>query len=103
MTSYPVQMQPVGQVGMDVPVKFGDSSSNGSRDIQQRSGRMRHFRPFLSKTRKRFRLMLSSRSADFFNISETIRASDFKIYDKVALDILNISTGNGAINYFRLA
>ena len=25
----------VGQVGMDVPVKFGDSISNGSRDIQQ--------------------------------------------------------------------
>ena len=36
----------VGQVGMNVPVKFGDSSSNGSRDIQQRSRRMRHFRPF---------------------------------------------------------
>ena len=25
----------VGQVGMDVPVKLGDSSSTGSRDIQQ--------------------------------------------------------------------
>ena len=24
----------VGQVGMDVPVTFGDSSSNGSRDVQ---------------------------------------------------------------------
>ena len=35
----------VGQVGMGVPVKFGDSIPNGSRDIQQRSRRMRHFRP----------------------------------------------------------
>ena len=32
----------VGRVGMDMPV----SGSNGSRDIQQRSRRMRHFRPF---------------------------------------------------------
>ena len=30
----------------------------------------------------------------FFNISETIRASDFKIYCKVALDSLYISTEN---------
>ena len=29
-------------------MKFGDSSSNGTRDIQQRSRRMRHFRPFLN-------------------------------------------------------
>ena len=29
-----------------------------------------------------------------FNISETIRASAFKIYHKVALDSLYISTGN---------
>ena len=35
----------VVQVGMDVPVKLGDSGSNGSRDIQQRSRQMRHFRP----------------------------------------------------------
>ena len=33
---------------MAVPVKVGDSSSNGSRDIQQRSRRKRHFRPFLN-------------------------------------------------------
>ena len=57
--------------------------------------------------RKRFRLMLSSMSAAavgtkcFFNISETIRASLFKIYQKVALDSLYISTGNDVINYFR--
>ena len=38
----------VEQVGVDVPVKFGDSSSNGSRDIQQRSRPMRQFRPFLN-------------------------------------------------------
>ena len=37
-----------GQVGVGVPVKFGDSSSIGSRDIQQRIRRMRHFRPFLN-------------------------------------------------------
>ena len=24
----------VGQMGMDIPVKYGDSSSNGSRDIR---------------------------------------------------------------------
>ena len=59
----------------------------------------------LSETRMRFRLMLSSMSAAavtkwfFFNISETI--SDFKIYHKVALDSLCISTGNDVINYFR--
>ena len=33
---------------MDVPVKFGESSSNGSGDMQQRSRRMRHFRFFLN-------------------------------------------------------
>ena len=60
---------------------------------------------FLSETPKRFRLMLSSMSASaaiaklfFFNISETIRASDFNIYHKVALDSLYISTGNDVIN-----
>ena len=37
----------------------------------------------------------------FLNISETIRASDFKIYHKVALDGLCISTGNDIINCFR--
>ena len=31
-----------------MPVKFGDSSSNGSRDIQQRNRRIWHFRPFLN-------------------------------------------------------
>ena len=36
----------VAQAGMDVPVKVGDSSSHGSRAIQQRSRRMRHVRPF---------------------------------------------------------
>ena len=30
----------------------------------------------------------------FLNISETSRASDYNIYHKMALDILNISTGN---------
>ena len=34
------------------------------------------------------------------NISETIRASNFNIYHKVALDSLYISTGNEVINYF---
>ena len=56
---------------------------------------------YLSETRKRFRLMPSSRN-DFFNISETIRASDFKIYHKVARDSLYISTGNYIINFFWL-
>ena len=66
---------------------------------------------FLSETRKRFRLMLSSIRCppppsrnDFFgiwNISETIRDSDFKIFHKVALDSLYISTENDIINYFR--
>ena len=37
-----------GQVGLDVALKFGDSGSNSSRDIQHRSRRMRHFRPFLN-------------------------------------------------------
>ena len=31
-----------------MPMKFGDSSSNGSRDIGQRSRRRRHFRLFLN-------------------------------------------------------
>ena len=31
----------VGQAGLDVHVKFGDSSSNGSREIQQRSQAIR--------------------------------------------------------------
>jgi len=39
----------------------------------------------------------------FFNISETIRASDFKIYHNVALDSLYISTGNDVTSYFRSA
>ena len=38
----------VGQVGLDIHVKCGDSSSNGSRDIQQRSRRIRYFRPFFN-------------------------------------------------------
>ena len=29
---------------MDVGIKFGDSTPNGSRDIRQRSRRRRHFR-----------------------------------------------------------
>ena len=33
---------------MDVPVKSGDSNSKDYRDIQQRSRRMQHFRPFLN-------------------------------------------------------
>ena len=36
----------------------------------------------------------------FGNISETIRASDFEIYYRVALDTLHISTGNDVITYF---
>ena len=39
----------VGQVSVDGLVKFGDSGSNGSRDIQQQSCRMRHFRPFFER------------------------------------------------------
>ena len=38
----------VGQVGLDVPVKFDDYNSNGSRDIHQRIRRMGHFRPFFN-------------------------------------------------------
>ena len=37
----------VGKVGMDMSVKFGDYNSNCSREIKQRSRRVRHFRPFL--------------------------------------------------------
>ena len=33
---------------MDVLATCGDSSSNGSRDVQQRSRLMRHFRPSLN-------------------------------------------------------
>ena len=36
----------VGQVGMDVPVKFGDSRSNTSLDIRQQSCWSWHLRPF---------------------------------------------------------
>ena len=36
----------VGHVSVDATMKFGDSSSNGSRDIGQRSRRRRHFRLF---------------------------------------------------------
>ena len=36
----------VGQFGMDVPVKFRDSSSIASQDIRPRSCRKRHFRRF---------------------------------------------------------
>ena len=39
----------------------------------------------------------------FFNISETTRTSNFKIYRKVALDSLYILTGNDVISYFRSA
>ena len=39
----------------------------------------------------------------FFNISETVRVSDFTIYHKVALESLYISTGNDFINYFQSA
>ena len=63
----------------------------------------------LSETRKRFRTMLSSMSAAtstvtkwfFENISETVRASDIKIYRNVALNSLYISTRNDVMNYFR--
>ena len=60
---------------------------------------------FLSETLMRFRLMLSAMSAIdemiFWNISETIRDYDFKMYDRVALDSFYVSTGNDVINYFR--
>ena len=36
----------------------------------------------------------------FLNISETVRACAFKIYRKVAIDNMYISTGNDVINYF---
>ena len=36
----------VGRADVDVPVKFDDSSSNCSRDIQQQGHQMGHFRPF---------------------------------------------------------
>ena len=38
-----------------------------------------------------------------WNISETVRASDLKIYHMVAHDSLYIFTGNDVINYFRSA
>ena len=37
------------------------------------------------------------------NISETVGASDFAIYHRVALHSPYISTGNDVINYFRSA
>ena len=40
---------------------------------------------------------------DFFNISESFRASNFKIYHNVVLDSLYILTGNDATVYFRAA
>ena len=64
----------------------------------------------LSETRMRFRSVLSSmtirrlrrrREIIFWNISESIRVSDFKIYHMSALDSVDISTGNDVINYFR--
>ena len=36
-------------------------------------------------------------------LSETSRASDFKIYHKLSIDSLYISTGNDAIYYFQSA
>ena len=39
----------------------------------------------------------------FFNFSETVRASDFKIYHNLALHSLYIWTGKDVINYFRSA
>ena len=39
----------------------------------------------------------------FLNISETTRASIFKIYHNVALDSPNILTGNDVIIYFQPA
>ena len=38
-----------------------------------------------------------------FNISETTRASNFKMYRNVSLDSLYISTGNDVTIYFRQA
>ena len=43
-----ISSENVAQVCVDLPVKPGDSSSNGSRDIQQRSCQMSHSRLFLS-------------------------------------------------------
>ena len=64
----------------------------------------------LSEKRIRFRLMLSSMFASAsaavtnlicFNISETTRASNFKIYHNVAHDGLYISAGNNVTIVFR--
>ena len=38
-----VSGEDIGQVSMDVPVKFGDSSINVSGDIRQCNCRRRHF------------------------------------------------------------
>ena len=59
---------------------------------------------FLSETRKRFRLIVDVRRRHeiiFKNICETIKASDVKIYLKVALDSLNSLSGNDVINCLR--
>ena len=49
----------------------------------------------------RRRLRRRTEMVFFSNISETIRASNFKIDHKVENDSLYISTGNDLINYFR--
>ena len=50
---------------------------------------------------RRLRRRLRRHEMTFLNISESIRASDFKINHKAALDSLYISAGNDVINYFR--
>ena len=62
----------------------------------------------LNETQKRFRLMLSPMSAAtvtkcFFNISETTRASNFKMYHHLADDSFCILTRNDKTSYFRSA
>ena len=48
VVSYVISGSNVWQATLNAPVKFGDSSSDDSREIQQRSRRIRHFRPFLN-------------------------------------------------------
>jgi len=49
----------VGRAGLDVPVKFGDSSTNGSRDMQQRAVRFDLFDSFFAIVSDRKQLVTS--------------------------------------------
>ena len=48
-----------------------------------------------------FNAIVDVRRRRCHEILETIRASDFKIYDRIAFDSLYISTGNDVIYYFQ--